>query len=143
MLEPAEMMQVLIHWQFRNGAWKLFCPSAQCRGLGIPLVNLYLVDFSASADTKQNCRFRLKPQLNSFLYFFVSAGNSGFFIPSFPSLSSRLPGGSGLVGFISYSHRPSLTFPVFCSIVCFLSCVFTSISFLSVKWFLKLGATKL
>lgn len=57
MLGPMEMIQVLIHWQFRNGVWKVLSSSVQLESLGIPLVNLYLVDFSASADKKQTRRF--------------------------------------------------------------------------------------
>lgn len=113
---------------------KVLSSSEQLRSFGVPLVNLYLRGFICL------CRYIKRLADSEIVFFpilsFVFTANSGFFSsPSCPSLSFHPL--DDWFGYISSSCRASLTFHASCSIVCFLSCVFTYISFLSVKWFLK------
>lgn len=103
MLKPMEMIQVLIHWQFRNGVWKVLPCSVQLRSLVIPLVNLYLCGFFCLCRYKKKKKGKKRladSDLNwnyFFLYFFSLLVILGFsFLPLVLSLFSRLLGDSSL-----------------------------------------------
>lgn len=129
MLKPMEMIQVLIHWQFRNGVWKVLPCSVQLRSLVIPLVNLYLCGFfclcryKKKKRQKKTSRFWL--ELKWFLsIFFFSTGNSGFFIPSFGPIPFLRSAGWQQFGYIQLFLQSIVHLPCI-----LLYCVFLELCF--------------
>lgn len=126
------MIQVLIPRQLRNGVEGLVLLSTTQKPWN-SFSYLYLVAFSAFADTRLASS---DLNWNFSFYFFVSPGDSGFFIPSFLSLSSLLLGASGLDLLAIPAEPPSP--PMFFALLCVSWAVFShDVSFLSVKWFFK------
>lgn len=114
------MIQVLIPRQLRNGVEGLVLLSTTQKPWN-SFSYLYLCGFFCLCRYK-TCKFWLELKF-LFLFFCLSWRFWVFhaFLP-FPFLP---PAGRQRFGFVSYSCRASFTSHVFCSIVCFLSCVFT------------------
>lgn len=113
--------------------WKALSSSVQLRSLGIPLVICTLWLFLPLQI--QDLQVLTWTEISLFI-FFVSPGDSGFFIPSFLSLSSLLLGASGLDSLAIPAEPPSP--PMFFALLCVSWAVFShDVSFLSVKWFFK------